>query len=307
MKKNLLSTKFCQVNFPTPLISVSGIVESLDENLKLAKIKGVGGITTKSISLLPRVGNPPPIIVSYQIGYLNAVGLRNPGVKKAKKEITLFKKKVKKPIIASIFAGQLSEFSILAQKIAKSNPDLIELNLSCPNVDDEFGKPFAIDPLLSALAVIEVKKVVKKIPIIAKLSPNTPDLKKVCFEIEQAGVDAISAINTVGPGMILDFNKRKSFLSHGVGGVSGAAIKPIALRCINDIYKTVKIPIIGMGGVGSGKDVLEMIMAGATLVGIGSAIYKDGYSIFDKVLTQVEDLMKENKIKTLKSIRGIIT
>jgi len=301
-----LGTNFCKKKFSSPLISVSGIVVDLKENIKLSKIKGVGGITTKSISVLPRTGHPLPIICSYNGGFINAVGLKNPGIEQAAKEISFFKKKVKKPLIASIFAGQLSEFPILAAKIAKAKPDFIELNLSCPNVDDEFGKPFATDPLLSAMAVLEVKKIVKNIPLIAKLTPNTPFLQQVAFEVEKAGADAISAINTVGPGLLINFKTRKPILSNRVGGLSGPAIKPIALRCINEIYRTVKIPIIGMGGVCNAKDALEMIMAGATLVGIGSAIYGQGYQVFDRIALEMRTICQKEKIRTIKQIRGII-
>lgn len=306
MRKINLKTNFCKVKFSTPLISPSGIVVEPKEIVKLAEIKGIGGITTKSFSILPRIGHSLPILAYYKVGYINAVGLKNPGIKKAALETRKLKKKIKKPIIASIFGGQLSEFPVLAEQIAKASPDLIELNLSCPNVDDEFGKPFATDPLLSAMAVIEVKKVVKKIPIIAKLTPNTPFLGRVAFEVEKAGVDAICAINTVGPGMLINFKSRKPILSNRVGGVSGQAIKPIALRCINEIHKTVKIPIIGMGGVSNGKDVLEMIMAGATLVGMGSSIYQGGYQIFDKTIKEMKEIMKEEKIYSLNEIRGTI-
>lgn len=306
MKKIRLSTIFCKIKFTTPFIAPSGIVVDPDEIIKLSKVKGIGGITTKSISISPREGNPPPTIASYKIGYINAVGLKNPGIKKAVKETKKLKKTVKKPIIVSIFAGQLSEFPILAKEISKAKPDFIELNLSCPNVDDEFGKPFATDPLLSARVVIEVKKVIKNVPIIAKLTPNTLDLKRVAFEVEKAGVDAICAINTVGPGMLINLKTRKPMLNNRVGGVSGSAIKPIALRCVNDIYKTVKIPIIGMGGVSNGKDAIEMIMAGATLVGIGSAIYEGGYEIFDKIKQEIENIMIKEKLESLRKIRGVV-
>lgn len=301
-----LNTSFCKLNFSSPLISVSGIIVDLAENIKLSQLKGVGGITTKSTSLLPREGHPIPRVASFGIGIINSVGLRNPGIDKGVAEIIALKKITKKPIIASIVGFQLQELPILAQKIALAKPDFIELNLSCPNVDDEIGRPLATDPLLSAIAVLEVKKVVKNIPIIVKLSPNTPDLKKVAFEVEKAGVDAISAINTVGPGMIIDFKNRKPVLGSRIGGISGPAIKPIALRCINDIYKTVKVPIIGQGGVSNGKDALEMIMAGATLVGVGSAVYQSGQQIFDKILVEMKEICQSEKISSLKKIRGII-
>jgi len=301
-----MTVSFCGVDFQTPFVAPSGIVVEPKEIIKLSKIKGIGGLTSKSYSIDPRKGHPLPNLVCFQVGYMNAIGLTNPGIEKAKKQIKNIKKKTDKPIIVSVFAGQLSEFSILAKEIAKAKPDFIELNLSCPNVDDEFGKPFACDPLISAMAVLEVKKVVKKIPIIAKLTPNTSYLKRVAFEVEKAGADAISAINTVGPGLLINVSKRKPVLGHGVGGISGAAIKPIALRCVNDIYKTVDIPILGMGGVSSGKDALEMIMAGAVLVGVGSAIYRGGYQVFDKICQQLKDVCQKEKIKSLSKIRGVI-
>ncbi len=306
MKKINFSTTFCKVKFKTPLIAPSGIVVEPDKIISLCKTKALGGATTKSYSLLPRQGHPMPHIASFQSGFINAVGLKNPGINKAIGEVKKIKKKTKKPIIASIFAGQLSEFAHLAQQIKKAKPDLIELNLSCPHVDDEFGRPLACDPLLSAMAVLEVKNKVKDIPILAKLTPNTPDLKQVAYEVEKAGADALCAINTVGPGLLINIKQKKPILGHGVGGTSGPAIKPIALRCVNDIYKTVKIPIIGMGGVSNGKDALEMIMAGATLVGIGSAIYQQGFKVFNRVLEEMQGIINQEKLGSLKKIRGII-
>lgn len=304
--KTDFKTFFCGVYFSTPLVSASGIVVDINQNVELAKIKGLGGLTTKSISLLPRKGHPLPQIVPYSAGFLNSVGLKNPGIDQGIKDIIFLKKNVKKPVIVSIVGFQLKELPLLAKKISSVKPDFIELNLSCPNVDDEVGRPIALDPLLSAIAVNEVKRVVKNVPIIVKLSPNTPELKKVAYEVEEAGADAICAINTVGPGMIIDFKNRKPFLGHRVGGVSGEAIKPIALRCVNEIYKTVKIPIIGMGGITTGKDALEMIMAGATLVGVGSAIFKYGFSVFDKIFSEMKEICLNEKIDSLEKIRGII-
>ncbi|PIS09605.1 dihydroorotate dehydrogenase [Candidatus Beckwithbacteria bacterium CG10_big_fil_rev_8_21_14_0_10_34_10] len=299
-----LSCVFCNVKFKSPLISPSGIVVDQEKIIDLSQIKGVGGLTTKSSSILPREGHSPPTVSAFKAGFINAVGLKNPGMINSKREIMFLKKRINKPIIASVFGTKLADFSILVKEISESKPDIIELNLSCPNVDDEFGKPFATDPLLTAMAVIEAKKVVQKIPIIAKLTPNTPYLNRVAYEVEKAGADGISAINTVGPGMLINLKKRKPILSNCLGGVSGPAIKPIALRCVNEIKKTVKIPIIGMGGVETGKDALEMIMAGATLVGVGSAIYQGGFKIFDKIIKEMKEIMTEEKISSINSIRG---
>lgn len=305
MRLNLV-TNFCGVKFTIPLISVSGIVVNLKDIISLTKLTGVGGVTNKSISINSRTGNPLPHIASYGVGFINAVGLKNPGMHEATKELRLLKKASSKPVIASIVAFQMAEFPILCRFVAQAKPDFIELNLSCPNVDDEFGKPFATDPLLSAMAVYEAKKAIKNIPIIAKLTPNTPDLKQVAYEVEKAGADAISAINTVGPGLLINHKTRKPILGNRVGGVSGRGIKPIALRCVNDIYKTVKIPIIGMGGIYSGTDVLDLIMAGATLVGLGSVIYERGHEAFNLITAEFKQIMKNENIKSLKEIRGII-
>ncbi len=301
-----LKTNFCGVQFSTPFVSVSGIVVDLSQNIKLSQVKGIGGITPKSISLLPREGNPVPHIASFGIGYLNSVGLRNPGVEKGVADLISLKKATKKPIIASIVGFQIKELPILAQKVAVAKPDFIELNLSCPNVDDEVGRPFATDPLLAAIIVYEVKKVVENIPIIAKLTPNAIDIKKVAYEVEEAGADAISAVNASGPGMTIDLTKRKPTLGNRVGGISGPALFPLALRCVNDIAKTVKIPIIGLGGVSNGKDALAMIMAGATLVGIGSAVFMRGHNVFDFVADELCTICKEQNIRSLRKIRGII-
>lgn len=301
-----LNVSFCHKNFLTPFILVSGIVVKTDEIIKVGKKKSCAGITTKSFSLKPRKGHPPPTITKFNAGFLNAVGLRNPGIKKAVNIIKVLKQKLKKPVIASIFGSQLSEFSSLVEKISTAKPDIIELNLSCPNVDDEFGKPFALDPLMTALAVLEVKKNLKKIPLVVKLSANTPDLPKVAYEAAKAGADGFSLINTIGPGLLLNIKLRKPILSNRVGGVSGPAIKPIALRAVYEVYKTVKLPLIGIGGISSGYDAIEMIMAGASLVGIGSAIFTYGYQIFDKIEKELITFCQKEKIKTLEEIRGCI-
>ena len=298
-----LKTCFCGITFPTPLILASGIVHTPAAFMALASQKGVGGITWKSISLKPRAGHPLPVVTPYSAGFINSVGLKNPGVKQAVKEIREVKKHIKIPLLASIVAFQMSEFPQLATEIAKAAPDLIELNLSCPNVDDEIGRPFSTDPLLSALAVQEVKRVVKHIPVIAKLTPNVVDIKEIAKAVENAGADAISAINTVGPGLLIDAKTRKAKLGNKIGGISGPSIKPLALRCVWDIAKTVKIPILGMGGVNNGEDALEMMMAGATLVGIGSAVFGKGFGIFDQINQQMLDLMKIYEIASFASIK----
>jgi dihydroorotate dehydrogenase (NAD+) catalytic subunit len=163
-----------------------------------------------------------------------------------------------------------------------------------------FGK----SPELVSELISEVKKCTA-IPIMPKLTPNCDDIGEIAVACEKAGADMISAINTVGPGMVIDIDARKPLLNFKTGGVSGPAIKPIAIRCVYDIYERVKIPILGIGGVSSGKDAIEMLMAGASAVGIGSAVYYDGIEVFSKINKEIEKWMKENKIKSIKEIIGV--
>ena len=180
-------------------------------------------------------------------------------------------------------------------------PAMIEVDISCPHLD--YGKPYYADAELIAKVTKIVKKNAGKIPVSIKLSPNVYDIKEIAHAAEKAGADAITAINTV-TGMVIDITARKPILANKIGGVSGPALKPIAVRCVYEIYETVKIPIIGTGGVTYGKDAVEMIMAGATAVGIGSGVYYRGIGIFKKVCNEMASWMKKNKVKSLEEIRG---
>lgn len=299
-----LLIKLCGVTFDNPTILFSGIYE-IHQDLITATKNGAGAITTKSISITPREGHPQPRIIKLNFGFINSVGLKNPGVKKAKEEIKKMLLETKTPIIASIFADKTSDFQKLAKEIIEVKPHFLELNLSCPNVEGEFGRPFATDARISAKVVKAVKKVSRKIPVIAKLSPNVLDIKEIAKAVEEAGADAISAINSVGPGMVIDIYNKKPKLGNKKGGVSGPAIKPIAVRCVYDIYETVKIPIIGGGGITTGEDAIEIIMAGATAVGIGSAAYSRGRKVFQEICQEMKDFMKKECYQSLREIKGI--
>ncbi len=298
-----ITTKICGVKLNNPTVLASGILGVTASSLiKVAK-KGAGAVTTKSIGLKERKGSRGPILLEFRGGLINAVGLSNPGIEESLKEINLFKSKSKIPIIASIFAPTKKEFGQVAKKVSEAGPDFIEVNISCPNVESEFGKPFAKDIKLAAKVTEEVKKNTK-IPVIVKLSPNVDDIKSLALAVESAGADCISAINTVGPGMIIDIKTAKPVLSNKVGGVSGPAIKPIAVRCIFDIYEAVKIPIIGIGGILTGQDAIEMIMAGASAIGIGSAVYYRGIDVFKKICQEIRKFMKENNYENLEQMIG---
>ena len=296
--------KFLGVAFDNPLVMPSGILQEVAAHYQAEKY-GLGGVTTKSMTMEPRLGNPMPRVVKYDHGILNSVGLRNPGVKKGVGEWAEFIKATKIPVICSVFAVNVSDFVHLAVAVEKINPDFIELNLSCPNTTDELGQPLGMGVESTAAAVKAVRQAVKKTTkILAKLSPNVNNIGEVAKAAEAEGADAITAINTVGPGMVIDINRKKPLLGNIVGGVSGPGIRPVAVRCVWDIYNSITLPIIGMGGVETAHDVVEMMLAGATLVGIGSAWYRHGFGIYAKIKEDLIEYMTKNKIKSLKELVG---
>lgn len=293
---------FLGKKFNNPLVVASGILGVTGACMVNNVKKGVGAVTMKSVSLEPRTGHPNPTITTGGCFMINAVGLSNAGVKASIKEIEYYKKNCQAPIIASIFAGEVAQFGQLAREITKAKPDFIEVNISCPNVRDEFGKCFAESPELAA----QITKIIKantKIKIIIKLSPNVPNIATVARAVEKAGADAICAINTFN-GTLIDIKTRKFVLANKFGGISGPAIKPMAVKAVYDIHQAVKIPIIGTGGVTCGEDVIEMMLAGASLVGLGSAYYFRGKNAAAEIMKEVEKIMKQEKISKLQNIIG---
>ena len=299
-----LNIKLYKIPLKNPLILASGFLGVTASSMINVINNGCAAATTKSTGLEERKGHPSPVILVYDAGMMNAVGLSNPGVKNTVKEIKDYKARCKEPIIASIFASTVKDFGKITKEISKANPDLIEVNISCPNVEDEFGKPFSTDAKLAA----QVTKTVKNnasAPIIVKLSPNVSNIAAIAKAAEKAGANIINAINTVGPGMVIDIEAKKPILSNKVGGLSGPAIKPIAVKSVYDIYENVKVPIIGTGGITYGKDAIEFIMAGATALSLGTAIYYRGLDVFNKINREIKQFMKKNNYKSLEEIRGI--
>ena len=299
-----LDAELCGAKLRNPTVLASGIVGVTGALLvRVAKEGGAGAVTSKSCSLEPRTGHPNPIILDFPEGMINAVGLSNPGADDEVDEIREAVANAGVPVIASIFADTAAKFGLVAEKISKANPSLIEVNISCPNVESEFGKPFASDTKAAAQATEAVRNATK-IPVIVKLSPNVANIKQIAQAVVEAGADAICAINTVGPGMVIDIESARPVLSNKTGGVSGPAIKPVAVRCIYDVFQAVKVPIIGTGGVSSGRDALEMIMAGATAVGVGSAVGWQGFKAFRKISSEMEEWMQKNSVNSVKEIIG---
>jgi len=299
-----LKIKLFNKRLDNPLFLPSGIINEIAGH-KMAVDAGAGSVVLKSITINPREGNPIPRVAKYEYGIINSVGLRNPGLKEGKKQIKDFIKKTKTPIIISVFATTVKDFRKLVSETAELKPYAIEINLSCPNVEGEFGQMISNKSDSSQQVIKGVKKEAGKIPLIAKLTPNVDPISEIAKACESVGADAIAAINTIAPSMIIDINKRKPILGMKKGGLSGPGIRPVAVAKIYEIYESVKIPILGMGGVEKWQDVVEMMMAGATLVGVGSAVYLRGYKIYQEILTGLEEFMKKEKINDIKELIGI--
>lgn len=297
------SVKFCGVKFKNPLVLASGILGVTASSLRNVVKNGAGGVTTKSIWLHEHKGHKNPTMYGTKDYFVNAVGLSDAGFEKARDEtFPEYLKNKPAPIIANIVAGEISEFGELAEKITKCDPDIIEVNIGCPNVEDEHGKPFSCDRGDAAKVTKIVREKTKK-PIIIKLTPNVPNISEIAKACAAEGADGFCAINTLY-GMGIDIEMRMPILANKSGGVSGPAIKPVAVKCVYDIFKATGLPIIGTGGVMTGADAIEMMMAGARLVGIGTMVYYRGAEGFGKIVKEISEWCGKNGVKNLEEIIG---
>jgi len=301
-----LSQTILGVTFENPTVLASGIWGITAASWRRVAENGAGGVTTKSLWIREHRGHQNPTVISTEHWTLNAVGLPDAGPEKAREEIGEYMKDKPVPLIANIVAGAVDDFVAIAEEIVKLSPDFLEVNISCPNVDDEFGKPFACSAPDAARVTKEVKAVSKSIPVFIKLSPNALSIADVAVACAEAGADGFTAINTVGPGMAIDLRSRMPILANKVGGLSGPAIKPISVRCIADVYKATegKLPIIGTGGVYTGEDALELMLAGASLIGIGTAIGDRGQDVFRKVCEEMNAWCEKEGIKNIAEMVG---
>lgn len=301
-----LSVDLCGARLPNPTVLASGILGLSHGVLARVARSGAGAVTTKSCSLRPRSGYANPTILDWGAGLINAVGLSNPGVEVMVEEIQAAKERLAPlgvPVIASIFADTIYDFGTITRFIAEAEPDILEANVSCPNLDDRYQQMFAADPYVAAQVTRRVKQHTD-IPVLVKLSPNVTNIAEVAKAVVEAGADGITAINSLGPGLILDVETRRPVLAHGTGGVSGPPIRPIAVRCVHDICKAVDVPVVATGGVTSGRDVVEMLLVGATAVSIGSAVRYRGIEVFQKVCEELKDYMVRYGHRDLDSLRG---
>jgi dihydroorotate dehydrogenase (NAD+) catalytic subunit len=300
-----LSCKFLDFELHTPLVLASGIIGTSASLMVRAARSGAGMITAKSCGPVPRAGHPNPVAFDFGVGLINAIGLTNPGAAEEAELLAETRAQLQPlgvPLIASIFAGTVPEFAEVARIVDASQPDVIEVNISCPNVGDEFGTPFA-GTCDSAAAVTEAVKQAVACPVAIKLAPNVPNIARIAAAVVEAGADAITAINTM-PGMAIDPVSGQPLLSNRVGGISGPALKPIALRCVYEIAQAVSVPIIGTGGVSTGQDAAEMLMVGATVVGVGSAVYYRGVAAMQQINQELVAFMEQYDISSIEAIRG---
>lgn len=296
-----LSTSIGELKLENPTILASGILGETGSSLTKILESGAAAVVTKSIGTEPREGYPNPTVVELEYGVVNAMGLPNPGIDNYGNEVKTALG-LGKPVIGSIFGKDSEEFVGLAKKMESFGAHALELNLSCPHAKG-YGLEIGSDEKLVESAVTAVKSGVG-IPVFAKLSPNVTNIKGIAKAVEKGGGDGIVAINTV-KAMVIEPELKMPVLSNGYGGLSGKAIKPMGLRCVYEIYEEVGIPIIGVGGVETGKDAVEYIMAGACAVEIGSAVRRRGPEVFGQVCQEIQDFMNKNGFSGIGEMIGI--
>lgn len=285
-----------------PVLSASGTFGYGTEFAPYGDIRTLGGVVVKGLSLKPRSGNPLPRIAETPCGMLNAVGLQNDGVENFLKHKLPHLPWQELPVIANIYASCADDFGELAGILSgEEGVAALEVNISCPNVR-EGGVLFGQNPIMAARVVSAIKAKTGSKPVIVKLSPNVTDITEIARAVEDAGADALACINTL-TGMAVHLESRKPLLANILGGLSGPAIKPVALRCVWQVCKAVNIPVIGIGGISSARDVLEFIMVGAHAVEVGTAGFSDPEIIF-RIAEELPDLCEHLGISDLEKFRG---
>ncbi|WP_292469029.1 dihydroorotate dehydrogenase [Methanolobus sp.] len=289
------------IEFENPTILAAGIMGTTGASLVRVAKEGAGAVVTKSIGPEPKEGHKNPSMIDLGYGFLNAMGLPNPSYPDFKHELAIAKNETNTPVIASIFGGNEEEFVEVALGLIDSKPDAFELNVSCPHALG-YGASVGSNPD----AVENVTKAVTdavNIPVWVKLTPNVTDIVTIGEAAQRGGADAVVAINTV-KGMAIDINSGYPILGNRFGGLSGRAVKPVALKCVYDLYTALDIPIIGVGGVYTWEDAIEMMMAGATAVQIGSAVY-EGLEVFSSIAKGIEEFVSEREYRDISDIIGI--
>lgn len=298
MEKTSITTRICDLELDTPIIMAAGILGISTKLMKRAIKNGAGAVVTKSIGLEARNGNNNPVIAGTPCGILNSMGLPNPGANVFRNELK--ENEVSPPLIGSVYGFTKAEFVKVAETL-ETVCDAIELNVSCPNVQGT-GTLFGQDPALVKKTTKAVKQHIQK-PLFVKLTPNVTDIAEIAKAAEKGGADAITAINTV-KGMRINIETRKPILAAKTGGLSGPAIKPIAIRCVYELYQAVDIPILGCGGVTNWQDAIEFFLAGASAVQLGTGIMRKGFEIFHKINQGMKNFLERKEYEQLSDLIG---
>lgn len=298
----MINTKvtYCGVEFKNPIVTASGTFGFGMEYNQFVPLEEYGGFGAKGLTRQERAGNPPPRIAETPNGILNSVGLQNPGVEYFAQSIMPILSEYDTNVIANMSGNTIEEYCEMAEILSDTDVAMIEMNISCPNVKHG-GLAFGTDPHVVNELTREVKKHCKK-PLVVKLSPNVTSVTEIARAAEDGGADGLSLINTL-LGMKIDIHTRRPILKNNTGGLSGPAVKPVAIRMVHEVYEAVKLPIIGMGGVMSGEDVIEFMLAGASLVALGTGLFVKPDLILS-VKEDIEKYMNQHNINDINEIIG---
>ena len=297
-----LSVNICGVEFSNPLIAASGTFGFGREFSELYPLSELGGVSCKGITIKERLGNPPPRIAETDGGILNAVGLQNPGVDHFIEEDLPWLKAQNTVVIANVAGSTVEDYCAMADKLSETEVDMIELHISCPNVKSG-GVQFGTSCQSVGDITSQVRKHCKK-PLIVKLSPNVTDIAEIAKAAEFSGADALSLINTL-TGMKIDIETARPIIRNNTGGLSGPAVLPVAVRMVWQVYNAVKLPIIGMGGISKWQDAVEMLMAGASALQIGTVLFNDPYAPM-KIKKGLSDFMERKGIESVANLTGTV-
>ena len=297
-----MRVKLAGVDMKNPITVASGTFGFGREYGEFFDISRLGGISVKGLTPLPRNGNPSPRIAETPLGMLNSVGLQNPGVDAFIARELPWLKTQGLTIIANISGNTPEEYGEMCAKLSAAGVDMIEVNISCPNVKAG-GLAYGTKPEMAA-EVTEIAKRHATVPIMVKLSPNVTDITEIARAVEGAGADAISLINTIR-GMVIDVNTRRPVLKMNTGGLSGPAILPVAVRMVWEVANAVKVPILGMGGISTGADAAQMLLAGATAVAVGAATFSDPYAPL-RILEELEAICDRQGVKSVTELTGAV-
>ena len=297
-----LSVNIAGVEWKNPVTTASGTFGSGMEYAEYVDLNKLGAVTTKGVANVPWPGNPTPRIAETYGGMINAIGLQNPGLDTFISRDIPFLKQYDTKIIVNVCGKTEEDYVDAVEKLSEQPVDMLEINISCPNVK-EGGIAFGQNPASAERITAAVKKVAKH-PVIMKLSPNVTDITEMAKAVEAGGADAVSLINTI-TGMKIDINRRTFAVANKTGGLSGPAIKPVAVRMVYQVANAVKLPIIGMGGIASAEDALEFIMVGATMVSVGTANFNDPLTTI-KVVDGIRDYCARNGVADVNELIGCV-